>query len=132
AKATSSTGTVLAKTGGQASKSGSLFSKFAGKLKFLAPIGSMLTGVMSTLLTALAALSAPVIIAVTVIGSLVAAFVVAYKKVGWFRDGINGLLYVFKVFGRSEERRVGKECRSGWWAERGKEKRESGQVEGRE
>ena len=99
AKATSSTGTVLAKTGGQASKSGSLFSKFAGKLKFLAPIGSMLTGVMSTLLTALAALSAPVIIAVTVIGSLVTAFVVAYKKVGWFRDGINGLLYVFKVFG---------------------------------
>ena len=99
AKATSSTGTVLAKTGGQAAKSGSLFGKFASKLKFLAPIGSMLTGVMSTLLTALAALSAPVIIAVTVIGSLVAAFVVAYKKVGWFRDGINGLLYVFKVFG---------------------------------
>lgn len=99
AKATSSTGTVLAKTGGQASKSGSLFSKFAGKLKFLAPIGSMLTGVMSTLLTALAALSAPVLIVVAVIGSLVTAFVVAYKKVGWFRDGINGLLYVFKVFG---------------------------------
>ena len=99
AKATSSTGTVLAKTGGQAAKSGSLFGKFASKLKFLAPIGSLLTGVMSTLLTALAALSAPVIIAVTVIGSLVAAFVVAYKKVGWFRDGINGLLYVFKVFG---------------------------------
>ena len=99
AKATSSTGTVLAKTGSQASKSGSLFSKFAGKLKFLAPIGSMLTGVLGTLLSALAALSAPVIIAVTVIGSLVAAFVVAYKKVGWFRDGINGLLYVFKVFG---------------------------------
>lgn len=95
----SSTGTVLTKTGSQASRSGSLFSKFAGKLKFLAPIGSMLTGVLGALLSALAALSAPVLIVAAVVGTLVTAFVVAYKKVGWFRDGINGLLYVFKVFG---------------------------------
>ena len=92
-------GASIATSGKGATKAGGMFSKLGGVFKFLLPIGGLLTGVLEVIGAALAALSAPVLAVVAVVGALVTAFVVAYKKVGWFRDGINGLLYVFKVFG---------------------------------
>lgn len=90
---------LFGRTGKSATGAGSRFGVLGKSLRFLAPLGGLIVSMFASLAGVLAAISAPVLIAVAVIGSLVAAFVVAYKKVGWFRDGINGLLYVFKVFG---------------------------------
>lgn len=90
---------LFGKTGKSATGAGSRFGILGKSLRFLAPLGGLIVTMFASLAGVLAAISAPVLIAVAVIGSLVAAFVVAYKKVGWFRDGINGLLHVFKVFG---------------------------------
>ena len=98
-KSMQAAGVATAASGKGATKAGGMFSKLGKVFKFLLPVGGILTGVLEVIGAALAALSAPVLAVIAVIGSLVAIFVVAYKKVDWFRDGVNGLLYVFKVFG---------------------------------
>lgn len=93
----SSGGMVTA--GKNAGTAGGFFSKFGGKLKWVASMGGLLTPIISGLGAVIAAIGAPILIAVGAIAALVGAFVLAYKKVGWFRKGIDGLVYTFKVFG---------------------------------
>lgn len=93
----SSGGMVTA--GKNAGTAGGFFSKFGGKLKWVASLGGLLTPIISGLGAVIAAIGAPILIAVGAIAALVGAFVLAYKKVGWFRKGIDGLVYTFKVFG---------------------------------
>lgn len=93
----SSGGMVVA--GKNAGKAGGFFSKFGSKLKWIATLGGLLTPIISGLGAVIATIGAPILIAVGAIASLVAGFVIAYKKVDWFREGIDGLVYTFKVFG---------------------------------
>lgn len=93
----SSGGMVTA--GKNAGTAGGFFTKFGGKLKWVASLGGLLTPIISGLGAVIAAIGAPILIAVGAITALVAGFVLAYKKVGWFRKGIDGLVYTFKVFG---------------------------------
>ena len=55
-----------------------------------AALGPLLV-ILGSIATAVAAISWPVVLVVAVIGALVAAFVIAYKKSEQFRDVINGL-----------------------------------------
>ncbi|WWT40122.1 tail length tape-measure protein T [Staphylococcus phage PT1-1] len=93
----SSVGMVTA--GKNAGTAGGFFSKFGGKLKWVASLGGLLTPIISGLGAVIAAIGAPILIAVGAVTALVGAFVLAYKKVDWFREGIDGLVYTFKVFG---------------------------------
>ena len=92
-------GTAMATSGKKASFASRLFSFFGSKLKFLAPLGSLLTSAFTALVAVLGAVSAPIWIAIGAVVAIGGAFVIAYKKVKWFRDGVNGLWYTMKVFG---------------------------------
>jgi SLT domain-containing protein/murein DD-endopeptidase MepM/ murein hydrolase activator NlpD/phage-related protein len=92
-------GTAMATSGKKASFASRLFSFFGSKLKLLAPLGSLLTSAFTALVAVLGAVSAPIWIAIGAVVAIGGAFVIAYKKVKWFRDGVNGLWYTMKVFG---------------------------------
>lgn len=75
------------------------FRLFNGGIKSALPkIGQLITKI-PMIGGAVTALSGPIGWAIAAIVAVGVAFVVAYKKVDWFRDGINGLVDVIKVFG---------------------------------
>ncbi|MCS4486388.1 phage tail tape measure protein [Staphylococcus americanisciuri] len=75
------------------------FNLFNGGIKSALPrIGQLITKI-PMIGGAVTALSGPIGWAIAAIVAIGAAFVVAYKKVDWFRDGIDGLIDVIKVFG---------------------------------
>lgn len=93
----SSSGMVTA--GKNAGTAGGFFARFGGKLKWVASLGGLLTPIISGLGAVIGAIGAPILIVVGAVAALVAGFVYAYKKVEWFRDAVDGLVYTFEVFG---------------------------------
>ncbi|UXR83230.1 phage tail tape measure protein [Staphylococcus sp. IVB6214] len=75
------------------------FRLFNGGIKSALPkIGQLITKI-PMIGGAVTALSGPIGWAIAAVVAIGAAFVVAYKKVDWFREGIDGLVDVIKVFG---------------------------------
>ena len=94
------------KTGGAAKgSSGGIKAAGTGMLSLLNPM-KLVRGVLPALslgfkglLTVFRIITGPIGLTITVIMSLYKAFKSAYDNVEWFRKGIDGLVYTFKVFG---------------------------------
>ncbi|AHG23937.1 tail length tape-measure protein [Staphylococcus phage vB_SepS_SEP9] len=91
-------GVAMASTGKKASFTSKLFGGLKKVIGPLIGMGGLLTAAFEALAAVIGALSAPILAIVAAVAAVGVAFVVAYKKVKWFRDGINGLVYVLKVF----------------------------------
>lgn len=91
-------GVAMASTGKKASFTSRLFGGLKKVIGPLIGMGGLLTAAFEALAAVVGALSAPILAIVAAVAAVGIAFVVAYKKVKWFRDGINGLVYVLKVF----------------------------------
>lgn len=117
-------GTSMTTTFGQmsvnASKSQKLTSAFTvlgGKLKWILSLGGLLLPVFKLIGLALGAILSPIGLLVAGIAALTAGFVYAYKKIDWFRNAIDGLLHLLKVFGGGILASIGNKIKQlGSWA----------------
>ena len=91
-------GAAMAATGKKASLTSRLFGVLKKVVAPLVGLGGLLTAAFEALAAAIGLLLTPIGAIVAAVAAVGVAFVVAYKKVKWFRDGINGLVYVLKVF----------------------------------
>lgn len=117
-------GTSMTTTFGQMSvnatksqKLTSAFTALGGKLKWILSLGGLLLPVFKLIGVALGAILSPIGLLVAGIATLTAGFVYAYKKVDWFRNAIDGLLHLLKVFGGGILESIGNKIKQlGSWA----------------
>ncbi len=87
------------KTGKKVGLTTKIFGALKNTFKFLIPVGGILAYTLEVIGAALGLILTPIGAVVAAVAAIGAGFYLAYKKVKWFRDGVNGLLYTLKVFG---------------------------------